>query len=275
MKNQEKLSAIILTYNEEKNLPQCLESIRGLAHETIVVDSFSTDRTQAIAKEFGARVHEHPFKNQADQFNWALDNLEITGDWILKLDADEYVTPELRGEIHALLNADERAGSPTAAFDGYYIKRRVYFMGRWIRHGGYYPIWFLRLWRKGKGRSEVKEMDEHIVLTEGKAGRLRYDFADDNRKGLSDWTAKHNNYATREAWDYVAGLYASGDKKAFYYRLPPFCRAFAYFSYRYFIRLGFLDGAPGLAWHFLQGLWYRFLIDAKIRELQNESSHRH
>ena len=269
---KEKLSVIILTYNEEKNLPQCLESIRGLAHETIVVDSYSTDRTQAIAKEFGARVHEHPFKNQADQFNWALDNVEITGDWILKLDADEYITPELREEIGELL---KRSDLHLQNFNGYYIKRRVHFMGRWIRHGGYYPIWFLRLWRKGKGRSEVKEMDEHIILTEGEAGRLRYDFADDNRKGLTDWTNKHNGYSTREARDYVAGYYSSGDKKVFYYRLPPFFRAFAYFCYRYFVRLGFLDGVPGLAWHFLQGFWYRFLIDAKIRELQHENPNRH
>ncbi len=262
---KKRLTVIILTYNEEANLARCLESVRGLANEVVVVDSFSTDRTKEIAEKFGAKVHEHPFKNQADQFNWALDDLDVEGDWILKLDADEYLTPELKSEIYSLLTTHYSQN-----VTGYYIKRRVYFMGRWIKHGGYYPIWFLRLWKKGKGRSEAKEMDEHIILTEGETGHLKYDFCDDNRKGLTEWTSKHNNYASREARDFVKGLYASGDKKAFYYRLPPFFRAWLYFVYRYFIRLGFLDGVPGLAFHFLQGLWYRFLIDAKIREIKNE-----
>jgi len=254
------ITAIILTWNEEANLGRCLESVIGLAGEMIVVDSHSTDGTAEIAEKYGAKIVEHDFKNQADQFNWALDNLDIKGDWVLKLDADEYLTPELAEEIASVISS-----APVA--NGYYMKRRVYFMGRWMKHGGYYPAWFLRLWKTGKARMEEKEMDEHAVLMEGKAGYLKNDFADDNRKGLTDWVNKHNKYASREAKDFVSGFYASGGKKSLYYRLPPYLRSFLYFCYRYFIRLGFLDGVPGLAFHFLQGFWYRFLIDSKIYEL--------
>lgn len=258
------ITAIILTFNEELNLGNCLKSLAGWVSEIIVVDSFSTDGTEKIAKEYGAKFVQHKFANQAEQFNWALDNIPIENEWILRLDADEWLTSELKEEITGKLPI------ANSEVSGFMMKRRVYFMGRWIKHGGYYPIWFLRLWRNGKGRSEAKEMDEHIILTEGKADRLKNDFADDNRNGLTNWIAKHNGYASREARDFVSGLYASGDKKVFYYHLPPFLRAFLYFSYRYFIRLGFLDGAPGLMFHFLQGFWYRFLIDAKIYEMKRE-----
>lgn len=258
------LSVIILTYNEELNLERCLKSVSDWAEEIIVVDSFSTDNTEKISKKFGAKFVQHKFVNQAEQFNWALDNAKPKGEWILKLDADEQVLPALKDEIISKLPATN------SEIAGFYIKRRVYFMRGWIKHGGYYPIWFLRLWRKGAGRSEAKEMDEHIILTKGRAGKLDNDFVDDNQKGLTDWISKHNNYASREARDMVSGFYKSGDKKVFYYKLPPFLRAFLYFIYRYFFRLGFLDGVEGLAFHFLQGFWYRFLIDAKILEISRK-----
>jgi hypothetical protein len=225
-----------------------------------------------IAEKYGCKVFQHHFENQAQQFNWALDNLEIKNDWILRLDADEYLTEELKEEIaQELTNANlmrtnaENNRRDFADINGFYIKRRVYFMGRWIKHGGYYPIWFLRLFRKGKVKSEQRAMDEHIVLLEGRTEKLKNDFIDNNKKGLSDWIQKHNNYASREAADVLRGDYGT-KKKKIYYRLPLFCRAFLYFIYRYFIRLGFLDGKEGLIFHFLQGFWYRFLVDAKIYE---------
>lgn len=308
------ISVIILTYNEELNLPQAFESISGWADEIIIVDSFSTDKTLEIAEKYNAKIYKHKFENQARQFNWALDNIPIKNDWIFRLDADEWLTEELKNEItEELRNRETKTSdvpnmerSPKVAarlptpersdggqvgrtsdvqkleVNGFYIKRRVYFMGRWIRHGGYYPTWILRLFKKGKARSEEREMDEHIILLEGKAGKLKYDFVDENKKSLEDWTAKHNDFSTREARERTKqknkktkkqenklGGQAGNKrwvKNSLYNRLPLFCRAFVYFIYRYFFRLGFLDGKPGLIFHFLQGFWHQFLIDAKIYE---------
>jgi glycosyltransferase involved in cell wall biosynthesis len=272
-KMESNISIIILTYNEEVNLTKCLESILNLSDDVIVVDSYSTDKTLDIAKKYGARVMQHEFKNQATQFNWALDNIEIKHEWILRLDADEVITKELEKEIVETL--------PRVADDisGFYIKRKVYFMGRWIKHGAYYPTWILRLFRKGRARSEEREMDEHIILLQGKPANLKNDFIDENLNKLSWWIDRYNKYSTRE----VSALLIHNEsvsekldgsqterkrwlKNNFYYRTPKFLRAFLYFVYRYFIRLGFLDGREGLMFHFLQGFWYRFLIDAKMYE---------
>src|SRR3989338_4308714 len=161
------VAVIVLTYNEELNLEKCLKSIVGFVNEIFVADSYSTDKTLDIAKKYGAKIVKHKFINQAEQFNWALDNLDIKSDWILKLDADEEIMPELKKEIRITLP------NTNSNINGFYMKRRVYFMNQWIRYGGYYPVWFLRLWRKGKGRSEERKMDEHIVLLEGESARLK------------------------------------------------------------------------------------------------------
>ena len=259
----QKISAIILTYNEELNLEQCLKSIADLVFEIIIVDSGSTDKTLEIAQKYGARIFKNQFINQAQQFNWVLDNVDIKGEWILKLDADEYILPELKREISELFNLTT-SQVVRLGVNGFYIKRRVYFMGKWIKHGGYYPVWFLRLWRRGMGRSEDRKMDEHIILTHGKSAELKNDFVDDNQKGLKAWIEKHKKYALREAEDVANGNFGATRKRNFYYKIPPFLRVFIYFVYRYFFRLGFLDGFPGLVFHFLHGFWYRFLVDIKI-----------
>jgi len=255
------LSVIILTFNEELNIENCLKNVAGWANEIIVVDSFSSDKTLAIAKKYTDKIVKHTFVNQAEQFNWALANLKIKNDWILRLDADEYLTEELKAEI------TEKLENRPDDINGYYIKRRVYFMGRFMKHGGYYPAWILRIFRREKAHSEERKMDEHIVLLEGQAGKLKNDFIDDNKKDLAWWTGKHNDYSSREAIEAAKGNYGAG-KKVFYYKLPIFCRAFLYFVYRYFFRLGFLDGKEGLIFHSLQGFWYRFLVDAKIYEMK-------
>lgn len=263
MKN--KISVIILTHDEELNIGRCLDNVSDWADEIFIIDSFSTDKTSEIAKKYQAKIFQHSFKNQAEQFNWALSNLLIQNEWILRLDADEYLTEELKKEISEILPKVPKTVS------GFFIKRRVYFMGRWIKHGGYYPIWLLRLFRKGRGRCEEKEMDEHILVTEGLAAKLENDFIDDNRKGLDFWIAKHNGFATREVIDIRRGRKQKAQKRL-YLMFPKFLRAFVYFFYRYFLRFGFLDGKEGLIFHFLQGCWYRFLVDAKIYELKRKQN---
>ncbi|MBI2035405.1 MAG: glycosyltransferase family 2 protein [Candidatus Liptonbacteria bacterium] len=277
------ISAIILTYNEELNIENCLQSIADWVDEIIVVDSMSRDKTLEIVKKYTDKVHQRRFVNQAEQFNWALDTVAIKNDWILRLDADEIMLPETWNEIN------EQFNKLTRETTGFYLKRRVYFMNRWIKHGGYYPAWFLRLWRRDAGRYEEREMDEHVILSSGKTINLQNDFEEHDRKNLSVWIEKHNKYATREAEAYLqtteqqnnttikADRHGSDPEKKrwykenFYYKLPPFLRALLYFKYRYFIRLGFLDGIPGLIWHTLQGFWYRFLVDSKIYELKKRT----
>jgi len=269
------ISFLILTYNEEKNLPQTLESLQGLNTPIYIVDSFSTDKTVEIAEQFNCQVYQNPFENQATQINWAIENLPIETPWTMRLDADERLMPELAQELLTTLpNTPE-------TITGYQIKRRVYFMGRWIRHGGYYPTWLMRIWRTGYGTCEQRLMDEHIVLSEGKIANLKHDIIDENQKGLTFWVDKHNRYADREVQDILkneaeaqqdtlAGDQFSQAKQRrwvktnLYSRFPLFLRAFIYWLLRYTVGLGFLDGTPGLIFHFLQGFWYRFLVDAKL-----------
>lgn len=271
------ITVVILTKDEEVNLPQALRSVARFADEILIVDSRSVDRTREIALEFGAQVFERDFVNQADQFNWALDTLPIRNDWILRLDADEVISEALGDELAKVLENTKEG------VNGFYLRRRVYFMGRWIKHGGYYPTLLLRLFRKGKARSEEREMDEHIVLLEGEARTLDNDFKDDNKKDLAWWIKKHNDYSTREA---QASLNDRGELKAeffggqpgrkrwlknnLYGNFPLFVRPTLYFMYRYIIRFGFLDGKEGFIFHFLQGFWYRLLVDAKIWEARRE-----
>jgi glycosyltransferase involved in cell wall biosynthesis len=269
------VSVIVLTKDEEKNLPHLLESLEGLDHELFVVDSGSTDRTVEIAEAAGATVLFHPFESQARSLNWALENLPLRARWTMRLDADERLTPELVVELNAIL--PQHAPDVT----GLLVKRRVYFWGRWIRWGGYYPTWLLRIWRTGAATCEDRWMDEHMVLHDGRAEKLQNDIIDENHKGLGFWTAKHNAYADREVRDILANDardsvaqvidQARGRRRmkaGLYLRSPLFLRALAYWFYRYIFRFGFLDGLPGLVFHLLQGFWYRFLVDAKLYELR-------
>ncbi len=253
------LTTIILTKDEKVHSERCLKNVSGLTSEVFIVDSGSSDKTVEIAEKYGAKVFKHEFENQAQQFNWALDNLPITGEWVLRLDADEYLTEELKKEIEGVLKTN-------STVDGFYIKRKVIFMGRWIRHGGFYPTRLLRLFRKGKGRCQEKEMDEHILVS-GQTAELEYDIVDENKKGIGFFIEKHNKYAQREARDILSGVTQKESKQA-YLQWPKFLRAFVYFFYRYFILLGFLDGIEGFIFHVLQGFWYRFLVDVKLYELE-------
>jgi hypothetical protein len=207
--------------------------------------------------------------------NWALDNLPFKTDWVMRLDADERLTAELAAELR------EKLGTLAPDVTGLMLKRRVYFWGRWIRHGGYYPTWLLRIWRHGAARCEDRDMDEHMLVAHGRIANLDHDFIDENHKGLGFWIDKHNRYADKEIATlraaegdtHVAGAGLAVARKRFlknrlYGRSPRFLRAFLYWVFRYFIQLGFLDGKAGFVFHFLQGFWYRLLVDAKITEAE-------
>jgi glycosyltransferase involved in cell wall biosynthesis len=275
------LAVVILTRDEERNIAKCLESLASLDAAVYVVDSASVDRTREIASSLGATVLQRPWTNYADQFNWALDNAGIHAAWTMRLDADEEVTSELARELRAFIDR------PPAGVSGIYVRRRVYFLGKWIRHGGYYPTWLLRVWRTGRGRCEDLFMDEHMVVDTGRTVHLYADIIDRNNKDLSFWIDKHNRYASREVKDVLrkeaeggrarAGIVSAslrGEQESskrwikdnVYLRLPLFVRPTLYFLYRYFLRLGFLDGKRGLVFHVLQAFWYRFLVDAKLYE---------
>ena len=272
------LAAIILTYNEELHIERCIRSLQDVADEIFVVDSFSTDRTLELAKSMGVTVCQNPWKNHATQFNWGLENCKIQSDWILRMDADEYLSEELKNEIITELPAFPKEVT------GLIMNYRHYFLGRWIKHGTRYPIPLLRIWRNGKGNIENKWMDERVVLYEGTTHKLKSDFIHDDLNDISFFINKHNGYASREAIDMLMKEFSLRNlneeqnrnkqhfnlylKNKFYSNSFLFVRSFVYFIYRYFFRFGFLDGKQGLIYHFLQGFWYRFLVDAKIYELK-------
>ncbi len=264
------IAAIILTKNEERDLPDCLQSLRSVNAEVFVIDSGSTDGTEEIARKYGATVLAHPFENYAKQFNWALDHISTDAEWVLRIDADERLHPKLAGELLRQLP------QLPADVTGIAIARQIRFLGRDIRYGDMYPVWLLRLWRRGAGRCEDRWMDEYIELSEGHTIRVDGDLLHDIPKDLTEWTAKHNWYATRECIDIMSlresEVQQTGSgfrrriKESVYLRLPLFYRAFAYWLYRYFFKLGFLDGKEGLIYHFLHAFWYRFLVDVKLYE---------
>jgi glycosyltransferase involved in cell wall biosynthesis len=267
------LSVVILTFNAEASLDATLASAALVSDDIHVVDSGSTDSTLAIAERHRAKVVHHPFEDYGRQRNWAMDNLPLKYDWQLHLDADERLSGELSARVNAL------RGAFPATIDGYYLPRLVHFMGQPIRHGGMYPIWHLRLFRKGKGRCEDRRYDQHFRV-DGPTARIDAPMIDDIRISLAEWTARHNRWSDAEVEEIlnprpegvIAGRFG-GDpveyKRALrggYDRAPLFLRAFALFFYRYVLRLGFLDGRAGLIFFVLQTFWFRFLIDAKIYE---------
>ena len=188
------VAVVILTLNEEQNLPQALDSVVGWADEVFVLDSFSTDRTIEIAQQHGCKMFQNRFEDYGKQRNHAISNLPIESEWIFFLDADEWVTDELKQEI-----TERVATAPEE--NGFFLKRRLIWMGKWIRRG-YYPTWILRLFRRTKGRCEERAVNEHLIV-DGKVGYLKNDFVHEDHNGIDDWIAKHNRYATREAaWSY-------------------------------------------------------------------------
>ena len=270
------ITAIILTFNEEIHIERCIESAKKLTNSIIVVDSFSTDRTAEIALSLNAQVVTHAFVNHSSQLSWALENLQITTEWVLRVDADEIISNRLASEIISKLPV---AKNDISAFS---FTRRIRFQGRLIRYGGSSHS-VVRLWRNGRAFVENRWMDEHMLIKCGVVLPLDGALVDENLNGITWWIEKHNGYATREAIDILSFKYddnlslksmPSGEaslrrnlKNRLYLRLPLGVRAFLLFFYRMTFQLGFLDGA-GFKFHFLQCLWYRFLVDIKVWRLE-------
>ena len=260
------ITVVILTCNEHLHLQRCFDKLAPLeVRQVVVVDSGSTDDTIEIARRNGALVVEHAWPGtQAKQFNWFVDNcggiegLAKTG-WILRLDADEYLTPELIEEIKSRLPA---MPADTAAV---VLKRRHIFAGKWVKFGTY-PVKILRLYRAGRARYDDNMlMDEHLHV-DGNAVEFAHDFVDHSLIAFGEWRAKHEGYAEREAQMVLSG-HTSENKRA-YYSLPLYLRAVLYFISRYVLRGGFLNGKAGLKWDFWQGLWYRWTVDLEIGRLK-------
>lgn len=276
------LSVVILTHNEQRHILRAIDSLKGVAEEIFVIDSGSSDGTIELAERAGAKVLYNRWVNYAAQFQWALDNAPITTEWIMRLDADEIVEADLASEIAAKLP------NLPADVTGVNLKRKHVFMGRWVKHGGRYPLVLLRLWRRGIGRIEQRWMDEHMLIDHGRAVTFEGGFSDVNLNDLTFFTDKHNKYATREAVDVInqrRGLFARDVnlnseqtarkaavtrflKERVYNRIPFQASALIYFLYRYIFQLGFMDGREGAIYHVLQGFWYRYLVGAKILEFE-------
>jgi len=273
------VTVVILTYNEEVNLARAVNSVQNWAQSILVVDANSTDETVSLARDMGCEVVRHAFEDYGSQRNFALDYLaDRSPGWVLFLDADERVSEELRTEITKRLEQEP-------SIDGFYVRRRFIWMGRWIRWG-YYQAWILRLFRYGKGRCEERSVNEHIVVT-GKVDYLKKDLLHENHKGVDAWIEKHNQYARLEADELLRrtepksgqlSMRLTGSqaerkrwlREQFWNRLPPLLRPVLYFFYRYVLRGGFLDGAAGFSYHALQAFWYPLLVDLKYLELKRK-----
>lgn len=269
------LTAIILTYNEEKNIGECIKSLGRLAQRIVVIDSGSTDATVDIAKKLGAEVLFHKWENHSKQYIWGERAAQIKTKWTFRIDADERLTKKSLDEIEDLCNDNLNTD-----VNGLIVRFKVTFMGKDLKHGGIYPFKKLLIYKTGIGYMEERNMDEHIVLLHGKSVELKNDSLHKDYKNLSAWIDKHNKYSSKEVIDYFnqnkvnkysKNLNRTAKIKRFikfnlYYKLPMGMRAHLYYIYRYYFKLGFLDGKEGKIFAFLQAYWYRYLVDAKIYE---------
>jgi len=276
------LTTIILTFNSAASLAQVVHSCRELPTRVLVVDSGSTDGTVDLAHSLGCEVIAHPFENYSRQRNWAQQHASLApGDWVLHLDSDEVLSPELAASIRQALSAP-----PPPGVDGFLVRRLSYFLGQPIRYGHINPSWHRRLFRAGQGACEDRLYDQHFLVP-GKTQKLDGLLLDLQLTSLEAWTASHNRWSTAEAREVTQEQRRDGStrtlpatlrgdirmkkrwlKNNIWYRAPLLARPLAFFLYSYFLRLGFLDGKVGLVYHFLQAFWFRFLVDAKIMELR-------
>lgn len=264
-----KLLVIVLVKNEEKHLKRFFKKLDGLLEYNVLVnDNGSSDSSEAICLENNAIIVKKAWLgNQAAQFNWIIENVKLNCDWILRLDADEYLLPETIDEINLLLKKDKSLN-----FNGYYLKRRHYVAGKWIKYG-IYPTNIVRLFKKGFAKySDSMLMDEHLIV-EGNVSELENDFVDESLISRTKWFEKHLKYAKREAKMSFKKSVLSKPKR-FYYKLPIFLRPIFLFCYLYFFRLGFLNGKNGYYWFIFQVLFYRTIVDIFILSMKIDKNHK-
>jgi len=269
------VSVVVPVKNEIGNIERCLHAAQRIASDIVLIDDLSSDGTQAAAEERGARVLKHEFESFAGQRNWAMENGRLQNEWVLHLDADEVLTPELAAEIHSAI----ASVSPNVA--GFLLCRKMMLNGRWLKHGGTFPVWILRLVRRGRVRYIERGHGEGYEA-DGEIGRLKEPFFHYNfSKGIGEWLDKHNRYSSAEAHASLAelrdgcvdwkGLLSTDSVrrrralKGLSLRLP--LRPWVKFVYMYFFRMGFLDGMPGLTYCTLQAI-YEYMICLKVRELK-------
>jgi len=274
------ITALIITKNEEIHIERCINNIKKLVSDVLIIDSFSNDNTIEIAKKLNIKFIQNKFINHAKQFNFGLSQLSQDTDWVLKIDADEILTSSLIAEIKNKLPKLDKN------INGIYIKRHLVFQDTLIKYGRLSPVRLLRLFRFQKGKCDNRWVDEKIKV-EGKTVQFKEYIIDQNLKSLSEWIRKHDRYSSAEALNYLLIKYnslfndieqsqlnfetlsvVSLKSRNLYAKLPLIIRAFVIFSYRYFFCLGFLHGKAGLIYFFLQSLWYRILVDVKILEVE-------
>jgi len=264
------VSCLVYTLNEEVNLAHCLDSL-GWCDDVVVIDSFSTDRTESIALAGGARFVQHEFTGFGDQRNWSLAEVALKHPWALILDADERVPAGLVADMAARL---ESAPPDVAAFR---LRRRFHLWGKWLRYSSLYPTWVIRLVRVGRVRY-VNRGHAETQVVDGRIDSLKEDLIDENRKGLEDWWARQNRYSTQEAvyelsqngarlWHLFSAdpLRRRESFKAVARNLP--ARPLWYFLYAFFLRLGFLDGLDGFRFCTMKAA-YQLMVVCKKRELR-------
>ena len=277
------LTVIIITYQEENNIQDCIKSVQAVTNNILIVDSFSTDNTQNIAKEMGATCLEYDFISYADKRNWAQNNNPFNTKWVIHIDADERFSEELSmWFLNTFPNIKDE-------FDGFIFSRKIYFLNKWIKHGDQYPNYHLRLFKAENGYVENKAYDSHFILKNGKTKTVKScDIINNVTDSLDNFIYSHNKWATLEANDIVKGVnQTQGDiisdpfgnpierrrwlRLKIFNKSPHFIRSFIYFFYLYVLRLGFLDGKQGLIYFVLQSFRLRFLIDAKVFEILNSN----
>ncbi|RWY57346.1 glycosyltransferase family 2 protein [Mucilaginibacter gilvus] len=284
-------SFIILTFNEEIHLPRLLRSIAGLNAAIFVLDSYSTDSTLAIAEAAGASVLQNAFENHPKQWDFALKNFDVKTPWVICLDADQVVTPELQIQLLNFKDQDH------PNINGIYFNRKNFFKGKWLKYGGYYPFYLLKMIRYGIGYSDLNENMDHRLIVPGntiiwKKGHILEENLKENN--IRFWIEKHNKYSdllALEETERILGTRNQTVKPAFWgspdertarlkqlwWQLPRYVRPLLYFTYRMVFKLGILDGRTGIIFHFLQGFWFRLVVDIKIDEIikQKQDADRH
>jgi len=272
------ISIVVLTYNESLNLDKCLNSVYDYVDEIVIVDSDSTDNTLEVASKFNSIIFSNKFETHNKQWLWALENIKLKNEWVMGLDADQAFTKELWDEISLLFNGN------LENVDGIYINRKYIFRGQWIKHGGMFPKYLLKLFKKNKVLIDENELVDHHFYIKGNTINTKNYIVEENYKenNLSFWMSKHRKYAELFANEII---YSKSNKvitpdykgnpdqqslylKSLYSKFPLFVRPVLFFIYRYFIKFGILDGKQGLIFHTLHSLWFRFIIDKKIYNLK-------